>query len=165
MGDDGPKARVLDGRALAVAGKHRVTGSAVIRFLPSDGTNDRHLVRDAGEVAEVFIEHDAGNLRLGDAERTAVFERSLGLRIPRFLVSHAAGQHDLNHALRDAFFARVVLQVCSGLHGEVIAECEAERADHADAEEVATACGQITVRGRHAKAPCLWKGRSVGSDG
>ncbi len=90
---------MLDGRALAVAGVHRVGGPAVVRFLAGDRADDRQLVGDLGELPEVLVEDDAGQLRLGDAERAAVLQRGVGLRVPRFLVGHAAGQDDLDDAL------------------------------------------------------------------
>ena len=159
----GTETRMHDRRALAVAGVHGVTRPAVIRLLAGDGADDGQLVGDLGQVAKVFIQDDAGQFRLGHAERAAILQRGVGLGVPRFLVGHAAGQDDLDDALGRAFLALVVLLVGPGLHLEEVAQGQTESPDHADAQELAAAglpkVGRVVFPGhdgsvgRHANTP------------
>ncbi len=103
MAEHRADAGVLDGGRGQVAGEHLVGGLRVVRNAARDGADYRNLIGDLRRAREILAEYDARELGFDDAERAAIFDRRLGLRIPRFLVRNAARKHDLDHALGAAF--------------------------------------------------------------
>ncbi len=89
--------RIVDDRGRRVAGKEMIGCLPVVGNLAYHRAHDRQLVGHLGRAGEVFAEHLAG-VGLGDIEGAAIFGRRFGLGIPRFLLSHAAGQMYLNDA-------------------------------------------------------------------
>ena len=136
---DRAQAGMLNRRTLAIAGEHGIAGPAMIRLFAGDRTDDRHLVRDFGDVAEVFIQHDPLQIRLRHAEWPAIFQRRLWLGIPRFLMSHAPRQHDLNDAGGPPFFALVEFLVGASPQSEEVSQRQSQCPANADSQKVTAA--------------------------
>ena len=71
----------------------------VIALAGIDGADERELVEHRGLLRQMLADDDARQLRLRDAERTAVFERLIGLRVPGVDVARPAGHPQENDAL------------------------------------------------------------------
>ena len=69
----------------------------MVGHLADNTADDRHLVGDAGNLRQIVAE-DITLFGFDNAERTPVLDRSLGLRVKRFVVGKATGQVQLDDA-------------------------------------------------------------------
>ena len=98
----GQRLAVETGAAGAAAGQADRAGDAVVVRLRGERADDRELVGQLREFREEFAESDAGDLRRDRAERPAVFERSVRLRIERVELARPAPQPQEDDGLRPA---------------------------------------------------------------
>ena len=160
--------RVSDRGALQIARQGVVRPQDVVRHLGGRRADHRELVDDLAALGHRLAEHDARKLRLHDAERPAVFDRCLGLRVPRFLVAARARQKDLDHVP-----GRRLL--CSparfgAAEREIVAEAEAEGTGGSDLEETSprggrgakalTTAEKMAIRGAHLCCSVAFRGVS-----
>ena len=101
MGDHGAEAWEFDGRAWAVAGEHVMRATLMGGFTMGHAADHRQLVHDFGDVLELLAHIFSRNGGFNWRVRTTVVRAGEGLRIPGLMLSHAAGQVDVNDGVGD----------------------------------------------------------------
>src|SRR5262249_50497914 len=98
------------------------------------GAADRDLVGDLGGLLQTFVDENAVEFGLNPSHFTPILNRRIGLRVPGFLVSHAARQVYVNEGLRGTLFAGAVALfiISSGRQSEIIAQSETQGAHNTD---------------------------------
>ena len=91
-----------------------MSAALVSRFAVTHRVDDRQLIRDLSGFRQGFSEPDAIQLGGNLLHFTAIFERRVGLRIERLLMSHASRQENVNDRLRCPLKILVILQVGPG---------------------------------------------------
>lgn len=94
--DDGADGGILQGGGGAVAGEHVVGAALVGCFSVSHRADDGELVGNFGKLRDFFAKADSGESCLDGAEGAAIFGGGVGLRIEGLLMSHAAGEEDVD---------------------------------------------------------------------
>ena len=138
MGDDTAEAGVGQGRAGPVAGKHVMDAAFMGGFAMGHAPDEDQFVRDLGGIFPELTDLDAIHIGIDGTERATVFRGGKGLGIPAFLVGHPPRQEDVDDALRLAFDGGILLDLCPGLHLEIIRQGKAEGAANADMHESAS---------------------------